>query len=450
MASASGSRPNKPVPLAEAPLADDELEELFAPLAEASLIALAVSGGADSLALLDAVDRWRRRPRRPRVVVLTVDHRLRRGSGAEAVAVAKIARARGMTARVLAWKGPRPKSDIEGAARAGRYRLLIDACREESATHLVLAHHRDDLAETFLLRLQRGAGVFGLAAMRPILAVGDVTIVRPLLGLARARLAATTAAARLTPVDDPMNADSRFDRARVRRLFPMLASEGLDGMSLAAAALRLADAADAIDAVATALISDAVTTDVVAVAWLDVAAFAKASVEVRMRALTRLLLAVGGDDYPPRHERLAALCDAILGHAERGRFKRTLAGTVVEWRDGRFAFYREGGRLGLPTVKVKAGFAGTWDHRFAVAVGKGAPVGLTLGPLGESGRREIGAVSGTRPAGALAALPALRRRGKVVAVPSLSEGEAFPVTVRPILLDRLRRPPLFPDLASGR
>ena len=263
-----------------------------------------------------------------------------------------------MTARVLTWRGPKPKSDIEGAARSARYRLLVEACRETGASHLVLAHHQDDLAETFLLRLRRGAGVFGLAAMRPTHRVGDVTIVRPFLAVSRARLAATTAAAKLKPVDDPMNSDSRFDRARVRRLMPMLAGEGLDASSIAAAALRLADAADAIDAVATALLADAVTVDAMAIAWLDLSHFAKAPIEIRMRTLTRLLLALGGEEYPPRHERLAALGDAISAHDGYARLKRTLAGTVVESRNGKIAFYREGGRLGLPTVKVKPVWGG--------------------------------------------------------------------------------------------
>lgn len=407
----------------DAPLADDELPSLFAPLAGAALIALAVSGGADSLALLDAVARWR--GKRP-VLVLTVDHRLRKGSRAEALSVVRIAKARGLDARILTRAGPRPTGDIEAAARAARYRLLLDACRAAGATHLAVAHHRDDLAETFLLRLKRGSGVFGLAAMRPVLDAGGVTIVRPFLGVARSRLAATTAAAKLVPAVDPMNDDPRFDRARMRRL---LAAEGMDAATLAATAVRLADAADAIDAAAAALLSD---VDAYGIAWLDPAAFAAAPAEVRLRALTRLLLAAGGDDYPPRHERLAALAAAML--AGPARFKRTLAGAIVELRGGRFAFTREAGRDGLGSVAVRRGATVTWDHRYAIAVTNGAPAGLRVGALSAS-----------------AAFPALRRRGKVVA--ALAPGaDSLPawLAIRPLVADRLRRPPLFPDFAAVR
>jgi tRNA(Ile)-lysidine synthase len=407
----------------DAPLADDELDSLFAPLAGAGLIALGVSGGADSLALMDLVARWRGERR---VVVLTVDHRLRKGSRAEAANVVRMARARGLEARILTWTGPRPTGDIEAAARAARYRLLFTACHDLGATHLAIAHHRDDLAETFLMRLKRGSGVFGLAAMRPVIAVGDVTMVRPLLTIPRSRLAATTAAAKLTPVVDPMNGDPRFDRSRMRR---MLAAEGIDGAALASTAMRLAGAAEAVDEAAGTMLTD---VDAYGIVWLAPAAFASAHSEVRLRALTRILLAVGGDDYPPRHDRLVGLADAML--ACPARLKRTLAGTVVELRGGRFAFTRETGREGLPTVPVRRGATMVWDHRYSIAVTNEAPAGLSAGALS-----------------AIAPFPALRRRGKVVAAfaPKAKPLPAW-AAIRPLMADRLSRPPLFPDFAALR
>lgn len=428
------------------PLTDPEIDLLFAALGGVKRLAVAVSGGADSLALMLAADRWRGRAPGRSVVVLTVDHRLRKGSRREAMFVARIARARGLDSRILTRAGAAPESDIEAAARAARYRLLFAACREEGATHLAVAHHRDDVAETFLLRLKRGAGVFGLAAMRPSLTVGDVTLVRPFLSVSRERLAATTRAAGLKPVVDAMNADPRFDRARVRRLLPLLSGEGLDPAMIAATALRLAESADALDAAATRLIADAVEADALAVAWLDPKRLGTAPGEVAMRALARILLAVGGDDYPPRRERLAALMAALAAHPGDGRFKRTLAGVVIEFRGGRFALYREAGRQALPTLKITFGVATAWDHRFQVEAGARVPAGLTIGPLGAAGVREIGADAGDHPAGAFATLPALRQRGQIIGVPPLGWWKkSVPVTVAPILGDRLSRPPLFPD-----
>jgi tRNA(Ile)-lysidine synthase len=222
----------------------------------------------------------------------------------------------------------------------------------------------------------------------------------------------------LTPVADPMNDDPRFDRVRVRRL---IAAQGIDAAAVAATAMRLAEAADAIDAVATGLLRE---VDEAGVAWLSADAFASAPAEVRLRALTRLLLAVGGEDYPPRRERLAGLAGAMLSGR---RFKRTLAGTVIESRHGRFAFSREAGRNGLPVIRLRPGQSVVWDHRYAVSLTKGAPAGVRVGPQ-RDGR------------------PALLSRGKRFAIGELPEW----AEIRLILADRLARPPLFPDLLADR
>jgi tRNA(Ile)-lysidine synthase len=438
-------------PTGAGPLADPEIAALLAPLEAAGRVAVAVSGGADSLALLDCIDRWRKARGRPDVVVLTVDHGLRPDSAAAAQTVKAIAEARGLPVRVLVREGPPPATGIEAAARGARYRLLLDACREEGVSHLAVAHQRDDVAETFLMRLKRGAGVFGLAAMRPLLSAGDVMLVRPFLGVPRARLAATTAAAGLTPVDDPMNRDPRFGRTSVRRL---LAAGDLDSALVAALAARFADLADAIDAEATACIAGSVDVDPYGIAWLDRGRLAGSPEEIRERVLVRLLIAVGGADYPPRSDRLAALASAILVGGGV-RLKRTLAGVVVEGRGERLAFYREGGRSELPSLPVGPGYAGVWDRRFAVAVGEGAPAGLTLGPLGEAGRRDVGATAANLtdcrvPVGALAALPAIRKGHEILAVPVFRKARApLSATFRCILGERLSRPPLFPDFAAG-
>lgn len=431
---------------AATPVADGELDALFAPVAGASTIALAVSGGADSLALLDCVDRWRRRRGRPEAIVLTVDHRLRPGSDREAAEVVAVAQSRGLRGRVLVREGPPPAGDVEAAARAARYRLLIRAAGAEGASHLLTAHHRDDHAETFLMRLARGSAVFGLAAMRPTVRAGVVAIVRPFLELAQSRLAATAAAAGLAPVVDPMNADPRYLRARIRLLLPALAAEGLDGEALAATARRLAGAADALDQWTSRVIAGTVTVDAFAIAWLDRAGFLAEPEEIRLRLLARLLIAVGGEPYPPRFERLSALQAGMTGD---GRLKRTLAGAVIDARGKRFAIYREVGREGLPEIAVAPGFTGIFDHRFSVEIGPGAPDGLTLSGLGEEGRRETGARPDVPP-GALTALPAIRRHGTLIAVPSLGwqkEGWAFAAAARPIVAERLAEPPRFPEVA---
>jgi tRNA(Ile)-lysidine synthase len=268
------------------PIGDGELPSLFAPLVGVSRIAIAVSGGCDSLALLDCIDRWRRSlPSPPDVLVLTVDHGLRKSSGADARKVVAVAKKRSIKADILRWTGKKPKGDIEAAARAARYRLLLGAARAVGASHLLLAHQREDQAETLLMRLARGSGVFGLAAMRKEIAAGGVTICRPFLDVPRSRLQETIAVAGLEPVEDAMNRDPRYARARLRRIMPLLSADGIDVAGLAATARRLASAADAIDEAATRVIERIVVADELATAVIDAKLLLAIPTEIRLRAL---------------------------------------------------------------------------------------------------------------------------------------------------------------------
>ena len=436
MRSASGWRPSRPSPAAapdgdavipasyetgDAALSEGEVAALMAPVMSVPSIALAVSGGRDSLALLAAVDRWRKDEGRPAVVVLTVDHALTPGSDRVAATVAAIAAARGLRSRILRWDGPKPDTGVEAAAREARYRLLIHAAREAAATHLVTAHSLEDQAETLLMRLERGSGLFGLAAMRPTIDLGGLTLFRPFLTVSRAKLAATTAAAGLIAHDDPMNVDRRFHRVRIRELLPRLAEAGLTPASIAAAAARLAVAADAIEVAVDRFIRDHLRVDAFAVVTVSIAPLAEAPAEVRLRLLVRVLQAVGGEDYPPGSEKTEALAAAILGKEPTA--KRTLAGVVVERRRDRVRFYREAGRGVLPVLAAPPGFSGLWDTRFSIAVPATAAKNLVVAALGST--RPAGLVRPmSLPAAAMAVLPAVSRDGRIVAVPPLGWASA--------------------------
>jgi tRNA(Ile)-lysidine synthase len=216
------------------------------PAAERPL-GVAVSGGGDSLALLLLAQ-----AAYPGCVrAATVDHSLRAEAAAEAANVAAICASMGVPHATLC-AGPAQRGvagNLQQRARLARYRLLGAWAAEQDIGWIALAHQRDDVAESFLMRAARGAGVKGLAAMqavRPNEAPGFRTvIVRPVLNWARAELAAIVAAAGLTPVEDPTNADARFDRARMRAL--LAGHSDLPADRLARAATNLRDAEDALD-----------------------------------------------------------------------------------------------------------------------------------------------------------------------------------------------------------
>jgi len=134
--------------------------------------------------------------------------------------------ARGIAHHVLVWTDPKPATGIQEAARAARYRLLAGWCREQGCLHLLTAHHRDDQAETLLMRLLRGSGMVGLSAMARESERDGVLLARPFLNVSKSQLVATLKKAKIGFIEDPTNRDLNFTRPRIRALMPVLAAEG--------------------------------------------------------------------------------------------------------------------------------------------------------------------------------------------------------------------------------
>lgn len=205
----------------------------------ADRVLVAVSGGPDSVALLllahAALD--------GRCHAATVDHGLRAASGEEAAFVGRLCATLGVDHAVLTGALPDRvgrTANLSARARLLRYRLLQNYA-EANGAWLATAHHADDQLETLVMRLNRGAGLAGLSGIRP----ASGRIVRPLLEWRRAELAALVAAAGIAPVDDPSNADDRFDRARLRK--ELARAAWLDAGRAAQSAKALRDAEDALD-----------------------------------------------------------------------------------------------------------------------------------------------------------------------------------------------------------
>jgi tRNA(Ile)-lysidine synthase len=277
--------------------------------------AVAVSGGGDSIALMHLLTGWAKRSRRAPPVVVTVDHGLKPQSAAEARKVTRWAKDAGLKAVVLTWSGDKPKGNIEAVAREARYRLMGEWVRKKKLASLFIAHNLDDQAETFLLRLIRGSGLDGLSAMRsvssfPVAGFDDLTLVRPLLEIERAHLRTHLEALDAAWLEDPMNADDRFARVRLRKAWPALEALGFTRNRLVDAAAHLSRAREALDAVTLAVLSRTCRPagkDL----QVDAPALVAAPREVALRALAQMLMAVGRQPYRPRFESLERLLDRL-------------------------------------------------------------------------------------------------------------------------------------------
>lgn len=300
-------------------------------------ILLGVSGGPDSTALLILARAWRYGLLEgPSFLVATVDHGLRPESAAEAVAVGRLCERLGLAHVVLPWRGPKPRSGIQEAARNERHALLRAFAREKGVDALALAHTLDDQAETVLFRLCRGSGIGGLAAMRAVSERSGLAVLRPFLNVPKARLVATLDASGTPYVRDPSNTDPKYARPRLRSLAPVLEGEGLDAARLALLARRAARADAALELAVEAAQSKVglgrctLSGEI----RLDRVQFLALPEEIGLRLLVRALTSKASEGLVElgKAERLhAALLSA---HGEGARLRRTLAGAVVTLKQG--------------------------------------------------------------------------------------------------------------------
>jgi len=420
------------------------------PFERTPTIAVAVSGGPDSLALALLADRWAR-GRHGRVIALTVDHGLRSESADEAAQVGRWLGARAIDHHVLAWRGaPRvgtavPAGNLQARARAARHDLLGAWCAASGVLHLLLAHHLDDQAETFLLRLGRGSGVDGLGAMAPVSYTPSCRVLRPLLDVPKARLVATCHAFGQAFVSDPSNRNPAFARVRLREALPALGADGLAAERLARTASAMRRARAALDQSTTELLVRAAQPHPGGVCKLTRGLLVGAPRELALRALAAVLGCVGGAVYRPRLERLERLLDALGAGATAApgprAVARTLGGCRVAARGDTIWVAREAAAM-APPVALFADRAVAWDGRFVVYAADPLPPGASVGGLGAAGLAALKAAApaldrGGVPALGLPGLPAVRDLDGVLVVPHLNycrEGRRTDTIARLLIL----------------
>ncbi|MBI1219046.1 MAG: tRNA lysidine(34) synthetase TilS [Rhodobacteraceae bacterium] len=360
------------------------------------------------MALLHLLHGWAHRTGAT-LCAVTVDHGLRPAARAEAAMVAEVCEGSGIDHTTLLWEGWDGTGNLQDQARRARYALMSDWAQAANLGAVAIGHTADDQAETFLMRLTRGAGVDGLSGMAPRRRSFGVDWLRPLLGVMRADLRAYLAARRLGWVDDPSNANPQFARVRARQLLEVLAPLGLDAAALRATTLRLAEARDALDLAAQEAARRIATVEAGDVK-MERAGFLALPAELRRRLLSHALAWVASAEYRPRHD---ALAEALAAVAE-GR-DMSLHGCLLVVRRTHLRLTRE-----LQAVKGKTAAPGAiWDRRWRLTAPEGTPTeGMKIAALGEAGLaacpkwRETGLKRST-----LLAAPGVWRGADLVAAP---------------------------------
>ena len=388
-------------------------------------LGVAVSGGGDSSALMHLAARWAQgwAQGRAAIHVVTVDHGLREGTASEAEAVGRGAAALGLPHAVLRWRWD-GTGNLQARARDGRRAAIDGWARAGGLRAVLLGHTMDDQAETLAMRLARGSGVEGLSAMEEGAlaparsAEAGTPLLRPLLGVAREALRGWLRAQGIEWIDDPSNADERFERVRARRAIEAL---GLDPARLAATAARMARARRALELrafeIARGLTRPAPRGDV----RLDREGLARADEDTRLRILAGALRCVSGAAYRPREADLErALAAALAGGA------RTLHGCAVRPVGRDLLIHREAAAVAGLASPVGQAWDGAWHLRGP------AIEGCEVRALGEAGLAAVGPLArGRGPRSALAAKPAAWRGGDLAGFAPLGLGAPHAADWRP-------------------
>jgi tRNA(Ile)-lysidine synthase len=403
------------------PISIPEASELLEALKGFSRVALAVSGGPDSLALMHLAA-WCRstQPQAPALSVLTVNHGLRHSSREEALMVGCMASILALPHTILTWRaGDAHGTSLQAKARTARYDLMAAHCQANDIPALVTAHHLDDQAETFLMRLKRGSGLDGLAAIPERGAWGGIVLLRPLLDVPKARLIATLAEKGIGFVSDPSNADERFERARVRGGSEALAALGLTPEALALSARRLRRAREALDHAAQSFLDSHSEMSEAGYALIDPEAFHSTPQEIVLRALARLIAMVGGAEELLRLAKLEALLASFIESPDKAH---TFGRCRLQPFSNRIGIFREVRAEGLPVARLLPGERALWDNRFRIELAAHEQEPITVRGLGDQGLsdlRESSALLASLPRLAGRTLPSCWRGGCLVGVPLL-------------------------------
>ncbi|MBX2830366.1 MAG: tRNA lysidine(34) synthetase TilS [Rhodospirillales bacterium] len=400
-------------------VAFERLMTPYSPFESAPKLVVAVSGGADSMALALLAHQWCR-ARGGDVLAVTVDHGLRADSAVEAQWVGDQLAKRGIDHVIAPWVGRKPTGAIQEQARIARYQILDDILRDRGIFHLLIGHHAGDQAETIAMRYAHGTKVLGLAGMAARRFLQHGRMLRPLLSVAKADLMATLMAFDQEWIEDPSNTNEKFERVRVRNDLSRAADDGRSTMMPSSSSGER----QALERQIGAILAKSVTLHSNGVAVVNRDAFFSSSGEngVDIYALGQVVRTVGGAAYMPGFD---ALADAVAQFSRDETARISLGGCILHGRKGQICIYRELGRmdrLAIPIpIENRHGPIGVrWDNRFDWMPDHDEilqDTGLMIGPLDlcdvchtkafRSALREIVPFIGNLPRAALASMPAL-------------------------------------------
>ena len=325
-------------------------------------LCVAVSGGIDSLSLMLILDEWCN-ANNSKLYAVTVDHGLRVESRKEAEYVNELCKSKHIEHCILTWDGEKPKKNVELIARENRYNLIANYCKENNIDFLFVAHHMQDQAETFLIRLFRGSGIDGLSSMKVIAENYGLKIIRPFLDIQKETLKKYLLKNNIKWVEDESNSDEKYLRNKIRNFLDTFDNKDDIIKRINFAINQIGDYRVFIDNYIKKIEKKILSFNSFGSCLFDKNELLKEDENIILKILAKISMIISGNYYKPRLEKLKRLLDSIQNN---DNIKYTFYGCIFEtYRDNKIIVYREykaiSGDVNLIYNKEVV-----WDNRFRI------------------------------------------------------------------------------------
>lgn len=324
----------------------NKLEEFFSHGILPKKIAVAVSGGADSLALTLLLQQFCL-TKKIKLLAITVDHKMRQSSSNEALALGKILKKQKISHQILEISSlENIASNAEAKMREARYELLHQFCLKEKIEFLFLGHHLGDVAENFLIRLFRGSGLDGLSTISEVADFKKIKLVRPLLDVDKSELINFLQSQKIQWFEDESNEDEKFLRNKIRKFFESFPEKNLIQKRIKNASDEISGMRDFFDDLMLKEASQILTLDPSGYFLIDHKNLKKTNEKFALKILALAAMEVSGKNYKPRLRDLKSFYKFLIENEKIKR--RDFYGCFIEQHDGKL--------LALKPQKIRKDF----------------------------------------------------------------------------------------------
>ena len=399
----------------------NKLVKTFDQYVTSQKIAIAVSGGIDSMVLMK-ISSLSKKIKSENVHILTINHDLRKGSKEETLFVRKEADKLGLKVCILTWKGKKPKSGIQEKARKKRHNLLFNYCKKNYISDLFFAHHLDDQIENFIFRMFRGSGIVGLTSFSSFSKIDKINLIRPLIETPKSDLLLFAKKQKIKWIEDPSNSNLDFDRVKVRNVLKNFYDSGFDKKLFLKSIRKLKSINEDIELLTGDYITKYIEVYENIYVSIKKEFFSNSPKEIQMRVIKNCISFFAPEKlYSPKDIKIINLLNWIKCNPKVA--SKTLGGTLFKKNNNAIILYKEVNKLShTKPVNISKSKFRSWDNRFLVKSNVKIDGKISyLGPEGvkilKSKKIDVNKVKKNAPIAAIYSSPAIWQKKRLISAP---------------------------------